>query len=107
MLTRLEVRRYRCLENIGVALPKEIAAHISKSLDVKPFDDACAFKNLRYELRLKIHQEKQIRVKNEYIYKKITSSVSVQGCKDKSFLELRGALKTWFPPTKETKEVLP
>jgi hypothetical protein len=58
------------------------------------------------ELLEKLLRKKHI-PRSSFIYKRITSSVSVQGCKDKSFLELRDVLKTWFPPAKETKKVRP
>ena len=54
------------------------------------------------ELLEKLLRKKHI-PRSSFIYKKITSRVSVQGCKDKSFLELRETLKTWFPPAKAAK----
>jgi ABC-type branched-subunit amino acid transport system ATPase component len=139
MLTRLEARRYRCLENIGVGLPQyavlvgangsgkstlldiprligdclkatditqafnqkqldrparcsalrdlvfcnegkdfvlvlesvlpgDIVRQITESLELKRYDEGYYLKNLRYELRLEIFNEKQIQVKNEYLF---------------------------------------
>ena len=138
MLTRLEARRYRCLENVGVtlpqyavlvgangsgkstlldiprligdclkvtditqafnqqqgrparcsalrdivfcnegrdfvlvleaALPTDVVRRITESLEFKRYDVTSSLKNLRYELRLEIFNEKQIQVKNEYLF---------------------------------------
>jgi predicted ATPase len=65
-------------------LPKDIAVNITKSLEAKAADDTCVFKNLRYELRLEIHQEKQIRVKNEYLF--LFSDKATPSRENKAFL---------------------
>jgi hypothetical protein len=79
---------------LEAALPKDIAAHISKSLEEKTADDAYGFKNLRYELRLEIHQEKQIRVKNEYMF--LFSDKTTPSRENKAFLHGEiGPHKDW------------
>ncbi|MDR2529065.1 MAG: hypothetical protein LBD04_08625 [Synergistaceae bacterium] len=108
MLTRLEARRYRCLENVTVALPQglgfESDADMAEDGDFqKNWPQGQGKPDAPKGLFEKLLRKKRI-PRSSSIYKKITSCVSARACRDSALLELKKTLKVWFPPTNGRKE---